>query len=176
MMEALEVAMKSIALLLALLIAAPTLAENPWDVAKKAAGKATTGKVEKEVNKRLLAESRANQCSFKVDSDELAPGCDKKAEKLKKAILDARKKLDAAGIKTFKFEVSGHTDSSGDAAHNQALSEKRAAAIKRELVKKGVPESEVVAIGLGAGRMLVKPDDTPAKKARNRRYEIQVRL
>ena len=28
----------------------------------------------------------------------------------------------------------------------------------------------------GAEKLLVKPDDTPAKKAKNRRYEIQVRL
>ncbi|MFL5347920.1 MAG: OmpA family protein, partial [Hyalangium sp.] len=30
--------------------------------------------------------------------------------------------------------------------------------------------------GRGSEQMLVKPDDTPAKKAKNRRYEIQVRF
>jgi outer membrane protein OmpA-like peptidoglycan-associated protein len=168
--------MRTLALVAATLLALPALAASPWDAAKKAAGKATTGKVEQEVNKRLLAESRKNQCSFKVDSDELAPGCDEKAKRLKTAIIDAKKRLSAAGLKTFKFEVSGHTDSSGDAAHNKALSQKRAQAIQRELVKRGIPEGEVAAVGFGAERLLVKPDDTPAKKARNRRYEIQVRL
>jgi outer membrane protein OmpA-like peptidoglycan-associated protein len=168
--------MRHFTLLLAALLALPAAAATPWDAAKKAVGKATTGKVEAEVNRRLLAESRANQCSFRVDSDELAPGCDRKAEKLRNAVVDARKRLGAAGLKSFRFEVSGHTDSTGDAGHNRALSEKRAAAIKRELVKRGIPEGEITAVGLGSQRMLVKPDDTPKKKARNRRYEIQVRL
>jgi len=168
--------MRHVALIAAALLALPALAQTPWEAAKKVAGKATSGKLEKEVNKRLLAESRANQCSFKVDSDELAPGCDKKAERLKNAVVSAKKKLNAAGLQNFKFEVSGHTDSSGAADHNKALSEKRAAAIKRELAKRGVPEGEITAVGMGSERMLVKPDDTPAKKAKNRRYEIQVRL
>ena len=92
------------------------------------------------------------------------------------ALVSAKKKLNGAGVKNFKFEVSGHTDSSGSAAHNKELSEKRAAAIKRELEKKGVPADEIIAVGVGADRPLVKPDDTPAKQAKNRRYEIQVRL
>lgn len=29
---------------------------------------------------------------------------------------------------------------------------------------------------MGSKKLLVKPDDTPAKKAKNRRYEIQVKL
>jgi OOP family OmpA-OmpF porin len=46
----------------------------------------------------------------------------------------------------------------------------------KELAAKGVPADEIEAVGMGSERPLVKPDDTPAKKARNRRYEIQVRL
>ncbi len=53
----------------------PARAQTPWDLGKKAVGDATAGKVEQEVNKRLLAESRKNQCSFKSDSDELQKGC-----------------------------------------------------------------------------------------------------
>ena len=152
------------------------LAQSAWDLGKKAVGGAAVGKVEKEVNRRLLDESRRNQCSFKTDSDQLAPGCDPKAKRLANAILDAKKRLNAAGVQNFRFEVSGHTDTTGDSAHNKQLSEKRAEAIKRELVRKGVAEGDVVTVGMGAEKPLVKPDDTPAKKAKNRRYEIQVRL
>lgn len=171
--------MRGRALLLALALYAPaaaTFAQTPWDVGKKVAGGAAVAKLEKEINRRLLDESRKNQCSFKTDSDELAAGCDPKAKRLANAVLDAKKRLNGAGVQNFKFEVAGHTDTSGSADHNQALSEKRAEAIKRELVRKGVPEGEVVAVGRGAQKPLVKPDDTPAKKAKNRRYEIQVRL
>lgn len=151
-------------------------AQNPWDLAKKAAGDAATRGVEAEVNKRLLAEGQKNQCSFKTDSDQLAAGCDQKLKNLANALIDAKKKLNGAGVQNFKFEVSGHTDSSGKADHNKELSGKRAAAIAKELVARGIPEAEIVSVGMGSDRPLVKPDDTPAKKARNRRYELQVRL
>jgi outer membrane protein OmpA-like peptidoglycan-associated protein len=42
------------------------------------------------------------------------------------------------------------------------------------LVARVIPKSEIVAIGMGSERPLVTPDNTPAKKAKNRRYEIQV--
>ncbi len=151
-------------------------AQAPWDVAKKAAGKATVGKVEKEVNRRLLEDARKNQCSFKSDSDQLEKGCDQKARRLANALVDAKKKLNDAGVQNFKFVVSGHTDTSGNAAHNKELSGRRAEVMVKELVAKGVPAGDIEAVGMGSERPLVKPDDTPAKKAKNRRYEVQVKL
>jgi outer membrane protein OmpA-like peptidoglycan-associated protein len=97
-------------------------------------------------------------------------------KKLSNALVDAKKKLTGAGVQNFKFVVSGHTDSSGNAASNKELSAKRAAVVVKELVAKGISESEIVSVGMGSEKPLVKPDDTPAKKAKNRRYEIQVKL
>lgn len=168
--------MRSLAVLLAVALAAPAAAQQPWDVAKKTAGSAAVGQVEKEVNKRLLEEGRKNQCTFKTDSDAFEKPCDAKLKNLVNALIDGKKKLNGAGVKNFKFEVSGHTDSRGDAAHNKELSARRADVIRRELVKRGVAEGEIVSVGMGSERRLVKPDDTPAKQAKNRRYEIQVRL
>ena len=100
-------------------------------------------KVEKEVNAKLLAEGRKNQCSFKTDSDQLMPGCDAKLKKLADALVDAKKRLQMAGVKSYKFEVSGHTDSSGKADHNKELSGKRAAVMVKELVARGIsPERD----------------------------------
>jgi outer membrane protein OmpA-like peptidoglycan-associated protein len=152
-------------------------AENPWDVAKKAAGQSSTAKVEREVNKRLLAESRKNQCSFKSGTAELEKGCDAKAQRLARALVDAKKRLAAVGVtKSFKFVVSGHTDSTGAAERNKALSAERAAVMVRQLVAKGVPADEIESVGMGSEQPIEKPDDTPAKRARNRRYEVQVKL
>ena len=81
-----------------------------------------------------------------------------------------------AGVTDFKFEVSGHTDSSGKAEHNKELSGKRAAVIVKELVARGIAPSEIISVGMGSERPLVTPDNTAAKKAKNRRYEIQVRI
>jgi outer membrane protein OmpA-like peptidoglycan-associated protein len=156
--------------------AAKKVADKAVDKTKDTAGKSLTGKLEKEVNSRLLAESRKNQCSFKTDSDELEPGCDAKAQSLANTILDAKKKLSGVGVTGFKFEVSGHTDSRGAAAHNQELSAKRAARLAKELVAKGVPEADIISVGKGSAELWVKPDNTPAKQAKNRRYELRVRI
>lgn len=141
-----------------------------------AAGNAARDKAVKEANARLLAEGRKNQCSFKTDSDQLMPGCDAKVKKLADTLIDVKKHLNVAGVTSFKFEVSGHTDSSGKPEHNKELSGKRAAVIAKELEGRGVPASEIVSVGMGSDKPLVTPDDTPAKKAKNRRYEIQIRF
>jgi OmpA-OmpF porin, OOP family len=143
--------------------------------AAKAAGSSAKDELFKKVNTKLLADGRKNQCSFKTDSDELAPGCDKKLKNLAAALVDAKKKLDGGGVPSYKFEVSGHTDSRGKADHNKELSQKRAAVIVKELVARGIPQAQIIALGLGSERPLVTPDDTAAKQAKNRRYEIQVR-
>ena len=158
------------------LFSVPALAQDPFAAAKQLAGNAATKQVEAQVNKKLLAEAHKNQCSFISDSDRLAPGCDKKLKNLTSVLIEAKNRLDSAGLSNYKFEVSGHTDSSGAAAHNKELSGKRAAVIVKELVARGVPGREIIAVGMGSERPLVTPDDTPAKKAKNRRYEIQVRL
>jgi OmpA-OmpF porin, OOP family len=140
------------------------------------AGTATRDKVVKEVNAKLLAEGRKNQCSFKTDSDELMPGCDAKLKKLANVLIEVKNRLDVAKVTSYKFEVSGHTDSRGKADHNKELSKKRAAVIERELAARGVPQKEIVAVGMGSERPVVTPDNTDAKRAKNRRYEIQVRF
>jgi OOP family OmpA-OmpF porin len=152
------------------------LLQSPWDIAKGAAGKATTRKLEQQINQRLLTESRKNQCSFKTDTDVLEKGCDQKLRNLVNALIKAKQQLSSAHVQNFKFEVSGHTDTSGSAAHNKELSLKRAEVIVKELITRGVPHDEIMAVGKGSDAPLVKPDNTPAKKAKNRRYEIRVRL
>jgi outer membrane protein OmpA-like peptidoglycan-associated protein len=172
-----EVTMRRTLVAVAVLALAPAaLAQNAWDIAKKGVGGATTAKLEKEVNKRLLDEGRKNQCSFKSGTADLEKGCDQKAQRLAKALVDAKKKLNGAGVQNFKFVVSGHTDTTGSAEKNKALSAERAAVMVKQLVAKGVPAGDIESVGMGSERPLVSPDDTPAKKAKNRRYEVQVKL
>ena len=87
----------TIALAVLALSASTAVAQTPWDAAKKAAGSATVGKLEKQVNKQLLEEGRKNQCSFKTDTAELEPGCDAKMKRLSNALVDAKKQLNGAG-------------------------------------------------------------------------------
>ena len=179
------------ACLLSLTLAGPALAQFDTEALKKAAneagksageeakkrGKALADeKIEKRVNAKLLAEARKNQCAFKTDSDDFQGSCDAKVQRLFNALVDAKKAIVSSGVSAFKFEVSGHTDSRGSAAHNKELSLKRAARIVAELKKKGIPEDEIIAVGKGSEAPLVKNDNTPKKQAQNRRYEIRVRL
>jgi OOP family OmpA-OmpF porin len=169
--------MRHALLALALIALSPAArAQNAWDAAKKAAGSSSTSALEKEINKRLLDEGRKNQCSFKSGTSELEKGCGPKADKLAKALIDAKKKLNSAGVQNFKFVVSGHTDSTGQADKNKKLSGERAQVMVKQLVAKGVPSGEIESVGMGSERPLVTPDDTPQKKAKNRRYEVQVKL
>ncbi len=63
-----------------------------------------------------------------------------------------------------------------DSNRSPANLESTKAVIAEELASRGVPENEITSIGMGADKLLVSPDNTAAKKAKNRRYEIQVRL
>src|SRR5882724_3092061 len=71
-------------------------------------------------------------------------------------------------------EIAGHTDTDGDDASNQALSEKRAQAVADYLVKAGLPADRFTAVGYGSTQP-VASNDTDEGKAQNRRIEFVVR-
>jgi outer membrane protein OmpA-like peptidoglycan-associated protein len=70
-------------------------------------------------------------------------------------------------------QVVGHTDSDGDAAYNQTLSERRAAAVSAILTDAGVSASRIRSIGHGESQPVASNLD-PAGKAQNRRVEIVI--
>ena len=71
-----------------------------------------------------------------------------------------------------KLAIEGHTDNVGSAATNQTLSEKRAEAVRQELISRyGVDASRLAAKGLGSTKP-VGPNDTPEGRQNNRRVEL----
>jgi outer membrane protein OmpA-like peptidoglycan-associated protein len=87
------------------------------------------------------------------------------------AVLDAV----AAALKadgSAAVEIGGHTDSSGSAALNRRLSQRRAEAVRAYLVSKGVPAASLTAKGYGAD-MPVGDNATADGKAANRRVELK---
>lgn len=71
------------------------------------------------------------------------------------------------------FMVEGHTDSSGGAALNLRISEKRAMAVRDYFVKKGISTERLEAKGFGEGSPIAD-NKTRAGRTENRRVEIKV--
>lgn len=69
--------------------------------------------------------------------------------------------------------VRGYTDSIGTSAYNQKLSERRANAVKAELVKAGVDESRINPSWYGAENAIAD-NKTKEGRAENRRVELKI--
>jgi outer membrane protein OmpA-like peptidoglycan-associated protein len=74
---------------------------------------------------------------------------------------------------SIKIEIGGHTDSDGDDARNQKLSENRAKAVVDFLLAKGIAKERLSFKGYGETKPIA-PNDTPQNKAKNRRTEVKV--
>ena len=71
-------------------------------------------------------------------------------------------------------DVLAHSDLSGSEAVNQALSDKRAAAVAADLSKHGVAKARVASRGYGKSAPLYNPEMSDSEKAANRRVEIRL--
>lgn len=88
--------------------------------------------------------------------------------KLKKAI-DFVKKYPG-----FKIKIEGHTDYSGTEKYNQGLSERRAGAVMKYLVKGGgIDGKRLTTVGYGESKP-VASNKTKEGRAKNRRVEILI--
>jgi len=72
---------------------------------------------------------------------------------------------------TLKFSVEGHTDSTGNAASNQTLSEQRSQAIVDKLVELGIAKDRLTAVGKGQNSPIAD-NNTDEGRAKNRRVEF----
>ncbi len=72
-----------------------------------------------------------------------------------------------------RLAAEGHTDSTGTAALNQRLSEKRALAVTDYLRSQGIPGENLSALGLGEDHP-VASNDTASGRQQNRRVELIV--
>lgn len=78
---------------------------------------------------------------------------------------------DALDGKTTQITLTGYTDTVGSDAYNLRLSKRRAMAVQAEMVKQGVPASEIAVYGKGKHDLLV-PTGDGVKEPQNRRVSI----
>ena len=104
----------------------------------------------------------ASDVLFDSGSARLQPGAEDKLREVAQ-VLDRYPRT--------RLEVIGHTDSRGSAASNEALSERRADAVRDALVRDGVSATRLTARGVGETRP-VATNDTAEGRAMNRRVEI----
>ena len=115
--------------------------------------------------KDLLFALNDSMVNFASDSAEVPESM---APFLKSAAADL-KQLKAGNV----LEIAGYTDSTGDAALNLALSQKRAEAVREALIKYGADPDMLVAKGYGEADP-VASNDTPEGRLKNRRIEYHV--
>jgi outer membrane protein OmpA-like peptidoglycan-associated protein len=71
-------------------------------------------------------------------------------------------------------EIAGHTDNIGSDEFNQGLSERRANAVVKYIISKGINKARITAVGYGEKRPLVSNDDEKDGREINRRVEIKI--
>ncbi|MBT8153157.1 OmpA family protein [Epibacterium ulvae] len=86
--------------------------------------------------------------------------------------------LDQLAVSLFQcpaalLEIGGHTDSTGGAASNKRLSQRRADRVASYLFEQGIPEHRIAAIGYGEAFPLL-PNTTDENRAQNRRITLRV--
>lgn len=153
--------------------AAPAQGSSPFvsmgdmiNALEEKAEDAGAGKKQKGAARAQREAKIAVSILFKYDSTEVMPASQAQVDEMGKALTDPK-------LKGWKFEIGGHTDTSGKDDYNLQLSQRRADAIKDYLVSKyGIEADRLVSKGYGETKPVVTPDDTDAKRLMNRRVEI----
>jgi outer membrane protein OmpA-like peptidoglycan-associated protein len=139
--------------------ATPSLAAAPAAVAVAAPAANSARQLEADIAKQL----QGKIIEFESKSDQLTPRG--------KEVLDGLLPLFAKDPAT-RFVIEGHTDSWGEPAYNQALSERRARSVQAYLVSKGLEAKRFDAKGLGDARPIAD-NKTSAGSRKNRRIEFK---
>lgn len=120
-------------------------------------------RVQKLPNDQLLV-GMTGETAFEVDSDRINPGF--------YSTMDTISGIVNKYGKT-QLNVAGHTDSTGSAQHNQALSERRAGAVQQYMERNGVLPQRIDAAGYGKNQPIAS-NDTDAGRRLNRRVDITI--
>lgn len=147
--------------MLAMLAACQTVPDKAGFSAQQAAALEQAGFHKEGDNYELGLDNRV---LFAFDSSDLKPDVNSMLHRLAGNLL-------AVGIGG--AAVEGHTDSTGQTAYNQSLSEDRANSVKRALVDGGMPGGKVRSYGMGESDPIAS-NATEDGRRQNRRVVIVV--
>jgi outer membrane protein OmpA-like peptidoglycan-associated protein len=102
--------------------------------------------------------------TFAVDSTAISGGFQASLDKVAQSMIQYPNSL---------IDVYGHTDSTGSEAYNMDLSKRRADAVGRYLIGRGVSSSRIQTQGMGENYP-VADNTTPEGRALNRRVEVKI--
>ncbi len=126
--------------------------------------KANNGCPELEEEEKEILNRVFENLEFEIDSDVIRP--ESYPALMELAELLKRKP-------NYRLLVEGHTDNTGSREYNIRLSERRAEAVKRFLVKQGISPDRIITRGWGPDRPIA-PNDTPEGRQKNRRVEFTI--
>jgi len=101
---------------------------------------------------------------FELNSSELTPDSNETLDKVASKMNEYPK---------LRIEIQAYTDSMGEAAYNQALSEKRATSVREYLVAGGIASNRMEAKGYGESNP-ISDNGTREGRAKNRRVELEI--
>ncbi|TVQ89380.1 MAG: OmpA family protein [Chromatiaceae bacterium] len=120
-------------------------------------------RLEKLPDHRLIV-SMTSATTFAVDSARIEPGFFSTLDKIAEVVNRYGKT---------ELIIAGHTDNTGSAAHNLALSERRAGAVETYLLGAGVLPIRMTSVGYGLTRP-VASNETEAGRRLNRRVDVVI--
>lgn len=124
-------------------------------------GKKTVKKPYKQLVKSTM--ELEGQTFFKLNSASLIPSA-------KIRLKQIARQINSNGYKG-SIRITGNTCGLGNAVYDQRLSEQRANAVRRFLIKQGINADHLIARGLGKGHP--KYPNTPSQGFKNRRVDIE---
>jgi len=118
-----------------------------------------------ELSRRTAPSPYFNNITFNFDSAELTHKAQAMLDRIAIAVRDPSNR-------TLGYRIEGHTDAKGSIAYNQALSGRRAEAVRDYLITMGVSEERLIAIGFGKTRPLPNPPAASPYAPVNRRVQF----
>lgn len=102
--------------------------------------------------------------TFAVDSTEISPSFQNALDRVAQSMVEYPDSL---------IDVYGHTDSTGSDQYNMDLSKRRADAVARYLISRGVSSARIQTQGMGESYP-VADNNTAEGRAKNRRVEVKI--